>query len=627
MLSRLLGRGRRGDVRANGDAHDLLAAARAERARRRAGLDETKAVSSTPPPVRAAESARASAPAAQAAAQAPARADTALALRGGALPARVEVPGPPERAGDRELWSGETISARELIDDVDPKVLAFLSAQFAREMKLLPFRLEGGELWVATARPLSLQQSEQTRWIVSLCGVPVTVRFARADASVLERAIEAHYPELRTTGLTLTTLGEMASMFGPAARHDVAALGGDALDSTRGLVEHLLCLAVERRASDVLIDTWETDVVVRLKVDGSCETVISGLPAHAGPQVISVIKQMARLKIFETEQQQSGGYEATVQYGDCPRRVEFRVEVTPTIYGESCSIRLHDSTNRRVDLDQIGADERTKGALRRFVSTRRGMLVLSGPTESGKTTTLYAVLGEVDLARENVVAIEDPVEIRVRGVRPIQVNEARGVTFASSLRSILRQNPDRILVGEIRDRETANLAVFAALTGHQVLTTVHADDAPRTVVRMLREGIEPHNLATILDGVIAQRLLGRNCQLCAEPVVYDPELLLAAGYMPWEVEEVHARRSVGCKVCRWTGIEGRAAVHETLWVTPEMREAIERLGAATERELRRLGAESGMRTLRRAGLDLVREGVVSLEQVLMMTPHEGGTLR
>ncbi len=528
-----------------------------------------------------------------------------------------------ERVGATDAWldGRPRATVRDLVDELDPQVLAFLSAQYARDSRLLPYRLDAdGTLWVATAKPLTRRCELQTRWIVGLCRSDIVVEFAAADPSLLDRAIEAHYPAGRMGETALASLRDLADMFGPAAGANGQMIGDVGIDGTRGLVEHLLCLAVERRASDILVDVWDTDLIVRFKVDGSCEAVLAGLPAHAGSQVISVVKQMARLKIYETEAQQSGGYEATLLLGDSPRRVEFRVEVTPTIYGESCSIRLHDSSTRRVTLASIGADRRTTTALRGLMSTRRGMLVLSGPTESGKTTTLYASLGEVDLERENVVAIEDPVEIRMRGIRPIQVNEAKGITFSSSLRSILRQNPDRVLIGEIRDRETANLAVFAALTGHQVLTTVHADDAPRTVVRMLKEGIEPHNLAAILDLVIAQRLVGRTCELCAEPVTYSDELLLAAQFTPQEIGCVFPRRGRGCKVCRSSGVDGRVALHETLVISDRIRVAIEGEPSTVERSLRRIGIEEGMVPLRRTALDLVKAGVTSLEQVLMATP-------
>jgi type IV pilus assembly protein PilB len=621
MFKNIFGRSR--DVATNAcvEPEDLLAAARAERALRRAcvgGLRED-------PRERVcqeASSSREERRSVREAARPPATV-SALERRSTLLPDRVDrSPRPLEHVSEqRSLVDCEAaVSARTLVDELDPQVLAFFSAQYARDARLLPYRLDGRSLWVATAGPLSRRAEEQARWIVGLCRPDLLVHFSVADPALLDRAIDAHYQTGRLASPALASLHDLADLFGPANASETHVFGESERDGVRGLVEHLLCMAAERRASDILIDVWDTDLIIRFKVDGACEGVLAGLPAHAGPQVVSVVKQMARLKIYETEAQQSGGYEATLLLGERPRRVEFRVEVTPTIYGESCSIRVHDSSSRRVSLAAIGADQRTTSALRGLMKTRRGMLVLSGPTESGKTTTLYSALGEVDLERENIVAIEDPVEIRLRGVRPIQVNEAKGITFASSLRSILRQNPDRILVGEIRDRETANLAVFAALTGHQVLTTVHADDAPRTVVRMLKEGIEPYNLAAILDLVIAQRLVGRTCELCAESVRYSEELLLAAQFEPEELEHMSPRRGRGCKVCRSTGIDGRVALHETLAISDRVRTAIEGDSGSIEREVRRAGIEEGMVPLRRSALDLVKAGVTSLEQVLLSTP-------
>lgn len=610
MLKRLFNRTERPTVANAETPRDLLAAARAERLRRRSASSGSPAFSAT----RDSESESRVKP--EVARGVGIHESAALAHRPDMLP--------QPQVGDVSRFEQMfVVNPRDIIGEIPPNVLGFFSAQFARESGLLPFRQDGEHvLWIATARPVTRLIEQQTRWVIGLSGADLDVRFARAERDLLDRAIDVHYPEARSAGLATESITQLATIFGADTRNSsgLGTFGPGLTESPRGLVEHVLCLAVERRATDIFIDTWDSELVVRFKIDGSCETALSGLPAHAGPQLVSVVKQMARLKIYETEVQQSGGYEATVMYGDKPRRVEFRVEVTPTLFGESCSIRLHDAQSRSLRLDAIGADSRTLKALDQMVRTRRGMLVLSGPTESGKTTTLYSILGEIDLSRENVVAIEDPVEIRMRGVRPIQVNEVKGVTFASSLRSVLRQNPDRILVGEIRDRETADLAVFAALTGHQVLTTAHADDAPRTIVRLIKAGIEPHNIASILDLVIAQRLVGRVCSACAEPVIYDRGVLLAAQFAPEEIDHVRASRGRGCKLCRWSGIDGRRALYETLVVTDQIRACIENGGSGLERDVRDLAIDGGMRPLRRAGLDYVRSGDVCLEQVLLMTP-------
>ncbi len=528
----------------------------------------------------------------------------------------------PEAAALEPLALPE-VEADELGREIDADLLAVFSGRYARDATLLPYRLDADDtLWVAAAERPSHQLEQQVRWLASSRRPGCEIRYALAARDVLERAIDVHYPLRGDSAFALVSTDEVARVFGAPGAGPSATLGATTAGDSRGLVEHLLCLGVEQGASDILLDTWDSEFVVRFRVDGQCEPVLPGLPAHAGAQVISIVKQMARLKIYETEAQQSGGYEATVVVGERPRRVEFRVEVTPTVYGESCTIRVHDARSRMLDLDALVDDARTRKALRRVAASRRGMLVLSGPTESGKTTTLYSLLSEVDLSRENVVAIEDPVELRVRGVRPIQVNEQRGITFASSLRSVLRQNPDRILVGEIRDRETADLAVFAALTGHQVLTTAHADDAPRTVVRLLKEGIEPHNLAAILDVVVAQRLVGRTCRVCAEPRVPNIDQLLGAQLPVDEALRATPQWGRGCKLCRWTGIEGRIAIQETLRVTDTIRELIEAAPPSLERDLRRLAIADGMRSLRRAALDLLVDTTVSLDQVLLHTPPD-----
>jgi type II secretory ATPase GspE/PulE/Tfp pilus assembly ATPase PilB-like protein len=448
------------------------------------------------------------------------------------------------------------------------------------------------------------------------------------DEDLLTRLIAVNYPPRDAAAGALTSVAELAALFGGHAGGADLVLEAGGEGGLRGLVDHLLCEAVEAGASDVHIDPARTDLAIRLTVDGVCtSSTLVGLPAFFAPQVLSVVKQNAGLDIVNTRYPQSGSFTARVDYRREPRRMQFRVETTPTVFGEACTVRIFSAETQNISLEEICGDARTLDALTQVARQRHGMLVLSGPTGSGKNTTMYAVIEKVDRNAERVIAIEHPVEIVMDGVRAIPVNEEEGFTFPKALKSALRQAPRRLIVGEVRCRETADLAIRAAQTGHQVLTTVHAGDAPSTVPRLLKEGIEPHMLAAVLDVVVAQRLLGRVCRVCAEPVAYSDFVLLNEQLTPGELRALRElereggglRRGSGCKVCRYTGLDGRVAIQETLIVTDEVRAVIEADEPGMEREVRRLALADGMVPLRRAALGLAVRGEVSFDEAVGLT--------
>jgi type IV pilus assembly protein PilB len=552
-----------------------------------------------------------------AAAAEPPRSPEALVARG---PVAIDVTGRPTPVVSGR--HGETIP-EELMRGVEPSVLRLLTPQLAHEFGVIPVRVDDSWIVLATASEPTLKLQNEIRWLLSLgSDRPRRPKFQRIPAPLLEQCLDVYYP-YSGHGALLPAPAELLRLFAPTAGDDADVLRPAAAGraTVRSLVNGILMKAVFRGASDVLFECFETEFRVRFKVEGACEYAMAPLPPSAAPQVVSVVKQHARLDIAETERSQDGRFDMKVEYKGEIKSIQFRVAVRPTINGEGCVIRLHDNSERRPRLETVGADLRTLDALERVRDHRGGLVVFCGPTGSGKTTTLAAILGECDSTRENIITIEDPVEIRLPGVTQSAVNEAKGETFARMLRTTLRVAPDRILVGEVRDHETAHLVVKASLTGHQVLTTVHSEDAPKAITRMLEEGISPFNLSSVLFLVVAQRLLNRICEHCAVDVEYSPEVLLREQFSPRELGEIRAREGRGCSMCHQRGTFGRVAIFETLVVTDAIRDLVARRPHDLEALVRREAIAGGLRPLRRGGLDLVRAGAVALHQVADATPY------
>ena len=545
-------------------------------------------------------------------------------------------PGDPEQSASRvalaetnhrgaphvALQGGGTTPS-ELVAGIEPAVLKLLTPQLAHEFGVLPVRVDGSAIVFAVAEPPTFKLQNELRWLVGLGSErarrPV---FVRIEPTLLAQCLDIYYPYQSAS--LVPHPSELEPLF--ATTSSAQAQGNvlvppTGVSSVRSLVDTILMKAVYRGANDILLECFETEFRVRFKVEGKCEYAMTPLPPNAAGQIVSIVKQHARLDIAETERSQDGRFDMKIEFKGAIRSIQFRVATRPTINGESCVIRLHDNSERRPRLASVGADPRTLAALEHVRDHRGGLVLFSGPTGSGKTTTLAAILGECDSVRENIVTIEDPVEIRLPGITQSAVNELKGETFSRLLRNTLRVAPDRILVGEIRDAETAHLVIKASLTGHQVLSTVHADDAPRSVSRLLEEGASPFNLASVLSIVVAQRLLNRLCEHCAEDVVYPADVLAREQFHPSEFADLRTRESRGCSMCHHRGTFGRIAIFETLVVTDDVRTLIARRPFDMESAVRLEAIRTGMRPLRRGGLDLVRKGVVGLQQVADVTPY------
>jgi type IV pilus assembly protein PilB len=384
------------------------------------------------------------------------------------------------------------------------------------------------------------------------------------------------------------------------------------------LVDTTIFTALERRASDIHIETNDDSVNVKYRIDGVLQAAMAPIAREHHTTILSRIKIMSELDIAERRVPQDGRFR--VRYKG--RLIDFRVSIMPTIHGENAVLRVLDKESmsekfRNLTLDVVGFADADLRRFRRYIREPYGMVLVTGPTGSGKTTTLYAALNEIKSDEDKIITIEDPVEYQIRGITQIPVNEKKGLTFARGLRSILRHDPDKILVGEIRDNETAQIAINSALTGHLVFTTVHANNVLDVLGRFVNMGVEVYNFVSALNCILAQRLVRTICEHCAQNVSYPDSILETYGMDPAEWKDFPFREGVGCMECGGTGYRGRTAIHELLDLTDPIREII--LEKKPTSEIRRLARAEGMSFLRESALDRVRRGLTTLKEINKVT--------
>ncbi len=384
------------------------------------------------------------------------------------------------------------------------------------------------------------------------------------------------------------------------------------------LVNTIIFTALERRASDIHIETRDNEVAVKYRIDGVLQYAMQPLAKDWHSTILSRIKVMSELDIAERRIPQDGRFR--VRYKG--RFIDFRVSIMPSIHGEDAVLRVLDKETlsekfRNLTLDVVGFDEEDLRKFRRYIREPYGMVLVTGPTGSGKTTTLYGAINEIKTDEDKIVTIEDPVEYQIRGVTQIPVNEKKGLTFARGLRSILRHDPDKIMVGEIRDIETAQIAIQAALTGHLVFTTVHANNVTDVIGRFINMGVEPYNFVSALNCVLAQRLVRVICENCKRPVRYEDELLRESGLDPAVWREIPLYEGAGCIECSGTGFRGRTAIHELIDLSDRIREMI--ISRRPTSEIKRVAREEGMTFLRDAGISKIRAGITTLREINKVT--------
>jgi type IV pilus assembly protein PilB len=484
----------------------------------------------------------------------------------------------------------------------EPDAVAMLAESVARTVNAVPLEVDGDELVVAVADP-----SDHFRQLLTeSCGRPVVLQVAAA--SDIRRAIDRSYRALAGVEQHIQAFEASDSLRRASVPlHGQQTFAGDDAPVVN-VVNLMITQGIRDRASDVHIEPQDRRVRIRYRIDGALHDVLA-LPANIGPALVSRIKILAGMNIVEKRRAQDGQIAISVDGRD----VDIRVSTTATIWGEKAVLRLLDKSRPLYKARDLGMPDDTAETFLDLVRSPFGMVMCTGPTGSGKTTTLYATLGEINDPEKNIVTIEDPVEYVLPSINQIQINEQAGVTFAGGLRSILRQDPDIILVGEIRDAETARIAVQSALTGHLVLSSLHATDSAAALHRFLDMGIESFLIASSVRGIVGQRLVRRICTSCAEtykPSAEDLAFYRAAGG-PTKRTFWHG---AGCNFCAKTGYLDRIGVYELLTVTDEMKRLIVR-GAGHE-EIRTLAIDQGMRTMRQEAIQLVADDVTTISEVV-----------
>jgi type IV pilus assembly protein PilB len=492
----------------------------------------------------------------------------------------------------------------ELLDyPVDPDVVALVPAALCRRHRVLPLAREGDGLLVAMADPTDVLALDDVR---AAARMPITQ--VVAESSDLLAAISRFHRSDDELNDLATAFQEEHTDAEPAASGALEA-GDDDAPIVR-FVNLLISQAIQDRASDVHIEPGEEFLRVRYRIDGVLHDVQKA-PRNIQNGVISRLKIMADINIAERRKPQDGRM-AILHAG---RKIDLRVATLPTVHGEKVVMRILDNNASGRSMEDLHLLDRNSETYRSSYTKPYGMILVTGPTGSGKSTTLYTTLQEVSKPEINVITVEDPVEYRMAGVNQVQVNPKAGLTFASALRSILRADPDVVLIGEIRDQETAQIAIEASLTGHLVLSTLHTNDAPSAVTRLIEMEIEPFLVGSALDCVVAQRLARRLCERCKQSYEHPVEELRLLGFLSAPEERAPALyRPVGCTSCSGTGYRGRVAVHEVMAVSEE----IERLAVsrASSAEIGSKAREQGMITLRQDGWAKVRLGLTSIEEVL-----------
>ncbi len=487
--------------------------------------------------------------------------------------------------------------------EINPETVKLLPTNMLSKHHVLPLSVNQGRMTLIMADPLNFQAIDDIRILTGMDVVPVM-----ASERELESAIQ-QFTALQVDSKMEKLLGEL-SQYNYGVTVETETPGMELADDAPviRMVNSLLKQAVQGGASDIHIEPLEHDVRVRFRIDGELWEVLS-LPKKSFPATVSRIKIMANLDISEKRIPQDGRTRLIID----GREIDFRISTLPSIHGEKIVLRILDRTNAILSLEKLGFSPTNEQRIKSLIRRPHGMVIVTGPTGSGKTTTLYSVLTELNEPSRNIITLEDPVEYSLIGITQVQINNKAGLTFPAGLRSILRQDPDIIMVGEMRDGETAGLGVRAALTGHLFFSTLHTNSAAGTVARMVNMGIENYLLSSSLAGVVSQRLIRRLCKNCCHPYELDEDTAVQLNMTDYVGKQFYA--PVGCNMCRQSGYSGRLALHEVLVVGPEMRKAITNK-IQSEDELEEIAVSEGMITMSRDGIHKAFEGLTSLQEVM-----------
>jgi type IV pilus assembly protein PilB len=524
--------------------------------------------------------------------------------------------------------------------DVDDSVIRLIPREVAEKYSVLPLSRVGATLTLAMVDPTNVFAMDDIKFMTGLNIEPVVVSEASVQEAIsryysqsreieLARDFEeesngnGHHDSLPDPSMTLDQLdfdaegAEGVEVIDDDDEIDLSNLTRMSEDApVVRLVNVLLADALQRGASDIHIEPYEKEMRIRFRIDGVLYDVMHP-PLRLRDALTSRIKIMSKLDIAEKRLPQDGRIKIKLKHHGRSRELDFRVSTLPTLFGEKTVLRLLDKERLMLDMTKLGFEPESLVKFQRNITKPYGMVLVTGPTGSGKTNTLYSALQSLNQPETNIMTAEDPVEFNLQGINQVQMKEQIGLNFAAALRSFLRQDPNIILVGEIRDFETAEIAIKAALTGHLVLSTLHTNDAPSTISRLMNMGIEPFLVATSVNLIQAQRLIRRICKDCKTEHHLPPEGLVEVGFTLEEAKQLKTYKGSGCKTCNNTGYKGRVGLYEVMEVTDEIRELI--LIGASALELRKRAIEDGMITLRESGLHKIRNGITTLEEVVRET--------
>ncbi len=501
---------------------------------------------------------------------------------------------------------------------IDPKIIELIPEALARKHELIPILKIGNRLTSAMVDPWNVFAIDEIRAKTGLIIEP-----AVATEGEIKKALNEYYGAKGSIEDLIKSIDEKKIGVEEGKEIDVKKLRGIVEEPVViKLVNMIIMKAIQERSSDIHIEPEETSLSTRFRVDGMLHEV-SSPPKHLQSAIISRIKIMAELNIAERRIPQDGRFTIKME----GKQIDVRVSCVPTIYGENVVLRLLDASNAVLGLDSLGFSKEVLSKFEKLIRRPHGIILVTGPTGSGKTTTLYAALNKINTVEKNIITIEDPVEYKLEGIRQIQINPKVDLTFANGLRSILRQDPNIIMVGEMRDRETSEIAIQAALTGHLVFSTLHTNDAPGAVTRMVDMGVEPFLVSSSVIGVLAQRLVRTVCPDCKEKYTPTKEELKDIGFLneptnprTREQHKIVFSRGKGCAKCMDTGYKGRIGIYELMIPDEKIRNAI--ISKSSSDEIRKLAAANGMLTLKDDGIQKIKEGLTTVEEVLRVTQDD-----
>jgi type IV pilus assembly protein PilB len=503
--------------------------------------------------------------------------------------------------------------------EVDPAVIKLVPQETAVRYQIVPLSRVGSTLTIAMTDPTNVFAMDDIKFMTGFNVEPVV-----ASESAISEAIHKFYGEVESVEELDKVMKDLAGedaaaleLAGEEQEMDLASLEKAAEEAPIiKLVNLILTDAVKRGASDIHVEPYEKEYRVRFRIDGILQNVMAP-PMKLKDAITSRIKIMSKMDISEKRLPQDGRIMIKYLKDGKKKELDFRVSTVPALFGEKVVLRLLDKENLRLDMTKLGFEPESLKKFEQQILKPYGMVLVTGPTGSGKTNTLYSSVARLNTQETNIMTAEDPVEFQLAGINQVQMKEQIGLNFASALRAFLRQDPNIILVGEIRDFETAEIAVKAALTGHLVLSTLHTNDAPSTISRLMNMGIEPFLVATSVNLICAQRLVRRICGQCKEPLQILPQALIDAGYTVEEADKTVVQHGRGCATCNNTGYKGRVGLYEVMEINDDLRELI--LVGASALELKKKALEMGMITLRRSGLQKVALGQTTMEEVLRET--------